>query len=567
MYHVMIFVLAAWVVFSVYIALYAEDPKSPAVLRKLGCPFYYAAGMVFLIVYLRWPGVAWQGWLDPDESTTIGQAIRAVAEPVPWLGFDSSTSGPLNSWFVALVAGWSKPITLLDARLGGLICWVGSWLACYWAARLWFGEAAARVGLGLTGLFVALATQSGFVHFSSEQLPMFFLCAGWGLFATATVVPSWRWQRLICWLTILELTLVPLAKPQGGPIAVGLALWVLVWGSRQAHLRGASVMGFLSVGVVSGLLLPAGLFVWVCAEGGFDPMYQQFILWNFQYTGGFIAGPATGADWARGFAIMQAYAGEFAAYFAGTGIAVVLLLVRGASEDGHVIRFCWRSWWVILFGGCSFVCIMMANKGFTHYLCFMVFPVGAILVMVAGAVCTGTGVVANARVPLWRLFVLGVFVSGMLPLLHLSLSRDNLYLKIGGGRYVGMPELIDRAIMEAKPNPEDRIAIWGWVPEVFVLSQLTPATPYISGQPCSPQACSVQQWYRDSFRRGIERERPRFFLDAVAPGAQGYGYLLSEPHEADPALACFIDGNYRVVAKIKGDDSDREVRLYEIVAP
>lgn len=558
MYTSMKLIMAGWVLFSVYAAVrVAQDPVSR--LKPFSRPVYYAIAMVGFIAYLRWPGVAWPGWLDPDESTTIGQAIRALAHPVPWLGFDSTTSGPLNSLVLIPIAGFAKPITLFDARFTGLLCWAGAWLCCYSAARIWFGEVAARVGLGLTGCFVALATGGGFVHFSSEQLPMFLLCGGWALFAWATVAESLRNKIWLGWLAIGELTLVPLAKPQGGPIAVAFALLVLWWGWRQTRSSGYGGR-YIFGAVLAGLLAPVMLLVWVLSQGGGEAFMYQFVRWNFQYTQGFIAGPATGLDWVRGFAKMVIFGEEYAAYIWGTVLAAALfalvLLRRGVKVDVGAFRGVVMGIWLVG----SFICIMIPNKGFPHYLCFFVFPLGALLALVASWWGRGIHVVSR-----WQPACAAVIVaSAIFPLIKFSLSQQNPYHQVEQARYRGVPEAVDQMLTSLNPLVTDRLAIWGWVPEVFVLSQLTPSSPFIPGQACIPNVCPVQRWYRERFRACILQEKPRFFLDAIAPGAQGYGTLFSEPHEADPELTAIIRLHYKLVGELRRAPEDLPVRLYEL---
>jgi hypothetical protein len=42
--------------------------------------------------------------MNPDESTLVTLARKATIDFAPWRGFDSGTSGPLNSYI--LVQGW-----------------------------------------------------------------------------------------------------------------------------------------------------------------------------------------------------------------------------------------------------------------------------------------------------------------------------------------------------------------------------------------------------------------------------------------------------------------------------
>ncbi len=498
------------------------------------------------MLVLRWPGVVYNGWLDADESTTIAQAVRSLYQPVPWVGVDTSTSGPLNAYFLAAVAGFQRPITLLDARLAGLICWVVAWVFTYLSARVLFGEWPARLGLGIVACFVSLTTAIAFVHFSTEQLSMALLMVGVFLFVKAVYEkrgqPVREWYVL---LGIFVLSAVPFAKPQGGAIAVGLALFTLgglVW--RYPTLRSPYFIGRCAM---AGVVLPMAMFVWVFSQpSGWDCFYNQFICWNLMYTDSInVGGPATGLDWGRGFLIMAGLAGEFGWYAITALMVGVSALVGGArrSASGGVGCF-----FLLVF---TFICVMLPNKGFPHYLCFLIFPIGLLMAL---------GLSSIESVSLRGRFLWSVWF--LLPLPCLAVQRGNPYEGCSRG-VLAWPDVVGDYINRRGCSDADSLAVWGWMPELFVTTQLKPATSLLTGQPNIRSV--VQGWHRKTFREAIATEKPRYFVDTVAPGVPYYD-ICRDSFEVDPFLAAIVASDYSLVIQIGSVDSSGRsgaIRVYE----
>jgi len=101
------------------------------------------------------------------------------------------------------------------------------------------------------------------------------------------------------------------------------------------------------------------------------------------------------------------------------------------------------------------------------------------------------------------------------------------------------------------------------MPELFVTTQLRPATSLLTGQPNIRSV--VQDWHRKVFREGILREKPRYFVDTVAPGVPYYD-ICRDSFEVDPFLAEIIAAHYTIRCQIATGDSNGKsgvVRIYE----
>ncbi|SDT96009.1 4-amino-4-deoxy-L-arabinose transferase [Verrucomicrobium sp. GAS474] len=111
------------------------------------------------------------------------------------------------------------------------------------------------------------------------------------------------------------------------------------------------------------------------------------------------------------------------------------------------------------------------------------------------------------------------------------------------------------ALLRAEARPGDRLAIWGWGPEIAVESGLPLGTrepeTHIAVKP-GPR----QEAYRARFLGDLERNRPRFFLDSTGPANFFYSDRQRFGPETFPALDRHLAAQYRLREEIGG------MRLY-----
>ena len=64
----------------------------------------FAGLMALAVLIFRWPVLFVPMELNPDETQMASQAMKYLLDFVPWRSVDGTTSGPLNSWLLAIPA-------------------------------------------------------------------------------------------------------------------------------------------------------------------------------------------------------------------------------------------------------------------------------------------------------------------------------------------------------------------------------------------------------------------------------------------------------------------------------
>jgi hypothetical protein len=100
-------------------------------------------------------------------------------------------------------------------------------------------------------------------------------------------------------------------------------------------------------------------------------------------------------------------------------------------------------------------------------------------------------------------------------------------------------------------NPGDPITVWGWAAEFHVLTGTIPATrdPAAYSQLI---ASPLRAYYRSRFMEDLQRDPPKVFVDAVAPGQFYYHNRDTDGYETFPALRSYVTSNFYLAGEIGG---------------
>lgn len=540
--------LLCWLVASPLLTL---PQNKIGVLRS---PLLHCAISVILATLLRWPGVTSPLWLNFDEANIIAEALRAQTHPIPWTGFDTSSSGPLNA-FVLLPAGMcTGDITLMDARATGLTCSLLAWVFAYMATRRWLGDFAARVGMAAPLLFLATTTHPEFVHFSSEQFPLLLLSASWLCLSYASTAHTESSRIWLCMASIAIASLVPFTKLQGAPLAVAQASFALCIAVAPAGLRRART---LALCLVAGLTPPLCMLAPTMAVGGLPDFWNQYIAFNLTYSSTALQGSDSSTP-AHSLLSLILYGGDD---------FMRLLVCAGALALGTLLAGLWARTpsrprglpllWIAVLVPITLLCVLAPNKPFAHYLLFGLLTLGLLT-----ALCAHQATSLFKEKPRLAPPALAVLLALCLwPMaathVHSSYPIAPRAPKVNNTK---APERIAEVLEALKTSPSDSLAIWGFAPEVFVITQLRPATPMLIGQPNF--TCAIQPWYIRRFTNSLKEERPTFFLDCVAPGMPYVGSFIKDRHEASAELKALIEADYTLVWSQALDEGSAPLRLY-----
>ncbi len=138
--------------------------------------FLVASGI--LVIMMRLPIIIFNQEINPDESQMIAHALTLRQYPIYWQSVDGTTIGPLDNYALLLPSFFGIALNYTSAKLVGLLCVLGSLWFFYKSVKNFFNDSVARLAL-LPPLFLVAFTQDAdFVHYSSEQLPVFLLNLG-----------------------------------------------------------------------------------------------------------------------------------------------------------------------------------------------------------------------------------------------------------------------------------------------------------------------------------------------------------------------------------------------------
>ncbi len=483
--------------------------------------------------------------LNPDESQIIAGALTLLSDAVPWRSLDAMTTGPLSDYWLAL-AGYFAPIDFLVARLWAVVTFGGALILTYATLRRITSDTVARWAMLPALLFVTFTTHHDYTHYSSEHFPCLLMAAA--VYSLIRMMQSGSERSRVAWgfASAILLGAQPWAKLQMVPVALPVGVLALVWWTTRSilpvrkRLAGAFAM-------VVGSLLPSAVFITlILANGLWSNFVARYIGYVLEYAEsrpqmafelllnfGRYAGPNSGMVW-----------------FAGGALLWIVVALGRWWHRGHFNGRSWELSLAVTYAFSAFATCMISGRYFTHYLLMLVLPVAFLSGWILFHVTTP--VVAH---PLGRSFT-GLkpyalfFVLLVLPALvrRPFIPQPNMP--------VPLPHRDDAVSYKINElaTPGDRLTTWGWMSEYNVRTHLAQgARDAISVN--LMEASSRQQQATRDYVADLERNRTRFFVDAVAPGA--FAYSTPEwRHDHFPVVREYIATHYRLLDEHDG------IRIY-----
>lgn len=502
---------------------------------KKGIPVYlYLGGAIGLLVVMRLPAIALNRELNADESQMLSHALTLYLDPVYWRSVDGTTIGPLDNYLLVIPRLLGFQIDYTAGRIMGLWCSIGSLLFFFYALNRWFGQTIARIGLLVPLLFLAFTQDPDFVHYSSEQLPVFLLSICLALLADLSgteTLSGWR----TFWLGLVA-GMVPFAKLQATPQA-GLLVLFALYLTYQYYRQTRKGKPLLLL-ILGGITFPLLVFAWIIGNGVFQDFIDFYILGNAVYAGG-----GGFADIPTQFGKLVLLSPDFTALL----VAVALLTIMGAfvrpetSSDASANRL-FVSVVILGYGLAAIYAVTKSGNLFVHYLNFCIYPLGL-------AAALG---LQNCRhykflLPVAPLLVLGWF--GVQD--ALSFFRNRQLNTLVSENATSLP--VSPVVGALKPftTPTDRMVVWGWQCKYYVEAQLPQGTAENHSERCIFQH-PLREVYRRRFINDLKRNRPVVFLDAVGKNSLWVQNVATQGHESFPELAGYIAKNYQLMGNFDG---------------
>lgn len=497
-----------------------------------------------VLLIWRAPSMVWPQPFNIDEGQLAACALKATQDLAPWRGFDLTTSGPLDAAVLALPALIGERIDFFSSRLIGACLLLGTIYALYYAVKWIHGKSLAPLALIPPLSFLAFTHDWDFMSASTEQLPIFLTTTGLAAGAYLWRAARTRSSRLLaCVVAGLCFGSAGFAKLQALPIALAgivFASGALCIGDttsqRNRKCEGAALLG-------ASLFIPIVVAVSLWATGEWEDMVFSYVKGSFVHVA---SGTTLGLRlFARGSLSYAAFATSSLVVIGWAAFAIFR-----KARVSHRLKVSLGVAVAFLF--VASLVIVIPRHDYRHYLLFAVVPLTYLTIVTLDAA---------RRIGTWRrrqrLICGGILCCFFIPAATLWATHAPELTRRGwGGNPRGGILLPDRrvtaevkAIARYAP-PGSRIAVWGWMPHYYVLTQTIMAT---RDAQTNPQLFPgpYRDYFRNRFMSDLRANPPSVFLDAVAPGAFGYNDPAYR-HESFLELADFVKANYELQEDVRG---------------
>jgi hypothetical protein len=387
-------------------------------------------------------------------------------------------------------------------------------------------------------VFLTFTFNGEFEHYASELFSLLLL-------SLALVTGSMPWTNkrsaiVSAALTGIIIGAMPFAKAQAIPVGAlaGVMFLVAIPWRNQAARRCAVITFVCAVPVVPVLLLGA-----VAIRGAFGDFVMSYIRMQTNYVGGTSAplSLALGDEHFSEFVLVS---------LATTLVAAALALAIGKPQPTSTVARLLPLGSIALLATCLFV-MFVPHKPWTHYAFFELPP----LILLVGS----TLGLLYARIYGSRrkqAVIVCAAVLILVPMVRESRSAKHPY--IGNITAIrSLPPSLPISIIRDLAHSGDRMAIWGLDSDLFPATGLIMGTrensTYFQMTPTPLLA-----YFRERYLRDIRANRPRFFVDAVAPGFVGFTDRKTSGFETFAELAAIVRSQYQLVCDTQG------IRIFQL---
>ena len=506
-----------------------------ALFKKLPLPVFLLL-VVSLLVFMRLPALVLNRELNPDESQMLSHAITLYQDPVYWRSVDGTTIGPLDNYLLVIPRIFGFQIDYVSGRIMGFMCVAGALLLLFFTLKNWFGDIYARRVILTPLLFLSFTQEFDFVHYSSEQLPVFLLAlAIWIFSKTTQLIGS---SNINNYLLGLTLGIVPFAKLQAVPQAVVITV-AAIWVGFKWYQQTKKIKPLLML-IAGGISFPAITLMWAMYHHVFNDFVDFYLLGNVIYAGGSDSKPIlvqlmqivdASPDFSTFAYIM------FIPVLAGAGLAVVEL-----RKSSDFILFAVPVT-ILALVIASIYAVTKSGNAFVHYLNFCIIP------------WTLLAAYGIKRFHKWALVIPCMIMVWFVANDAVSYKKDrklNNLISVNATRLKKSPVVKE---LEKYTQTKDYMVVWGWQCMYYVEAQLAQGTAENHSER-SIFKHNLSGKYRNRYFSDMERTKPAVFIDAVGKNSSWVQDKKTQGFESFPALAQYVNVNYEFVGEFN------DTRLY-----
>lgn len=517
-------------------AVSARASTEWAVLKALD--LLVMAFIAIVLVYGRWASIVFPFPLNPDEAQAAANALRIKVYGFNWSVLDGSTNGPLDSLVVCWphLFGWDVTMSTVHLTACALLFFVC--LFVYLSIKTLCGRGFAVALVSPLVLFYSFTGNRNFLHQSSELLPVALLVAANYLAVRLSVGRSQphRFRYLVFALLGILLGAVPFAKLQGAPltVVVGLYAFILaVTDPSKGRLRNSLALVCGGLAPALGFLLP--LFV----SGHIQDFWRSYVAWAFLY----VQQPLSFADVLGMLSteLLLRYTAYFMSMLGLVSLLHVYIAAPHREDAGRSGRY------DIVYGLAlvvvAFWVIAKPGNDFGHYLMFFP-PFGVMFCAYAARAFAGQRkhvlLFAGYYVALAAIFIALYQVydtkeyerkysdAALRPLLHQSFRVESPHL------------------LSWLPIPATHLLVWGWMPQWYVWSGLTPSSRE-TNTALQIDDSALQGYFRSRFMADIGQDSPDIIMDAVEQGSFYFDKPWKYGPQVFPEFSAYLSSGYTLL--------------------
>lgn len=499
-------------------------------------PLTFCGMLAAALLWIRLPSMTSGAVLNADEAPMTAQAITFLRHPVPWVDFDGTTSGPLNSIVVSAPALLGLAPTLPGSRLIGTLLLVVLLVGLYAAGRRLWGEIPARIAVLLPFALLCAGLDGAYVSYVSELLPL--AMAAIACACLAELAGGTSRNPLCAGLIGIAGGAMPFAKLQAAPIA---ALLVVTCAFAVCVGTPRNIRAATFVALLGGLLsVPTIVLSAVAVHGGIRDFWISYIVFPRVYVAGncctFAGIPFFFQD------------GPFAAFFSAA------ILTIAAFAIGSIVlarRFPQRGFSRKVAGSLAVSMLMVIaaivsiETPYTPFLPYLLWLIPGVTGVIATTIGSFQSTLRSGSAPRWvfPVSVMGGALVALAPVTQGAL-RTNPYLNHD-------PLTVQAPIDRRAPSIQgivgrgQRVVMWGWMPQYLVYADAVMGTrDSISQFQIEPRP--FREHYRDRYLRDFVKNRPDFVLEAVGPEAFAYHDRRTQGIESFPQLQRIVMASYAI---------------------
>lgn len=475
--------------------------------------------LLLIIVIGRWDSIIYPLSLSPDEAQMAANTLRIRSHGFNWDSLDGTTSGPLNS----LVLAWPHLIgfdtTFALTRLTGCALLSFTCLFTYLTIATMSGTLAGILYAIPLALFYSLTESTEFLHYSSEVLPLFLLILA-NYIATKISTNNSSANRLNFFFLGILLGAIPFAKLQATPIALLIGLYGLYLAYIKSDIfkRLKNTLAIIGGGIGPALIILLPLYF----SGHILDFWNSYILWAFSYVHSPISildiHTMIASDWAM----------MYVSYFlilSGAVSGLCLYCFIKSKNTEHTIKSM-----NVFYMACLIVAIVysISRPGnlFPHYLMFLT----PFLSIFFGYIFSTNSSQPNIK----KSLVISYLVIFLCFILHppkefLAKDLSNIHTKFNTVLQYNV-SVKNPALFSWIPSTLNSLLIWGWMPQWYLLANLSPATRE-SHTYSQITKTNFIGYFRERFIKDFESSDPDIVLDSV----NGKSFGFNEPQIYSPS--------------------------------